>query len=97
MIKAKTFTGESFVDSVVIGLQSQLNILEEENKLTFYEAVGYLVSAEQDFEKKQLSINTILDSNWKNWDLINNDIEQNPQLVRVKLFTIFKCSRTKNI
>ena len=72
-----------YIEELIRSIPDETNLLENEHKFVFYEAVGHLVSAEPNFDRKQSLLQGVLQDYWQFWDSMLREIDMNFESLRV--------------
>jgi len=76
------FENAPYIDELIRRIPEETNMLEPEHKFVFFEAVGHIVSAEPNFERKQYLLQGILQEYWDAWDTMLREIDMNFESLR---------------
>eukprot|EP00330_Aristerostoma_sp_ATCC50986_P007159 CAMPEP_0114583198 /NCGR_PEP_ID=MMETSP0125-20121206/6998_1 /TAXON_ID=485358 ORGANISM="Aristerostoma sp., Strain ATCC 50986" /NCGR_SAMPLE_ID=MMETSP0125 /ASSEMBLY_ACC=CAM_ASM_000245 /LENGTH=386 /DNA_ID=CAMNT_0001776549 /DNA_START=1770 /DNA_END=2931 /DNA_ORIENTATION=- len=68
---------EPYIDELIRKIPQEVNLLENEHKYVFYEAVGHMISCEKDFDRKNYLIEQTLADFWETWETMLREIEMN--------------------
>jgi len=77
------FENAPYIDELIRRIPEETNMLEPEHKFVFFEAVGHIVSAEPNPERKQYLLQGILQEYWDAWDTMLREIDMNFDSLRV--------------
>ncbi len=82
-----------YIDELIRKIPEETSLLEPDHKFVFYEAIGHIISAERDFDRKQYLLQGVLQEYWNFWDTMLREIDMNFDALRVLNF-IFTCLLT---
>ena len=74
-----------YIDELIRRIPDETNMLEPEHKIVFYEAIGHMISAEPNFDRKQYLLQGVLQDYWTVWDTMLREIEMNFESLRVRI------------
>ncbi|KAL4493983.1 hypothetical protein ABPG72_022000 [Tetrahymena utriculariae] len=72
---------EPYIQTLIRTIDEKAAVLEPQYRLTFYEAIGYIINAEPDSQKQQVYLESSLRSHLENWKQIIFNAQQSPAIL----------------
>lgn len=87
---SKTYESEPFINELIRKIPEEIDMLETPHRLIFYEAVGHIISAEQDPNTRKYLLEGLFAELWAAWESIIKEASHNMDVLKVSLRILSK-------